>query len=124
MKSFARRARLWVAVAGLASFSGCRSLPVREDAKAFGYSITNGTVTITKYTGNGGAVTIPARINSLPVTEIGRETFADRTNLTSVVIPDGVAVIGEFAFAGSSLATVVIGNCLVSIREGAFGCCS
>ena len=31
----------------------------------------NGTITITGYTGPGGAVTIPGTINGLPVTSIG-----------------------------------------------------
>ncbi len=36
---------------------------------------TNGTVTINKYTGAGGAVTIPDTIDGLTVTSIGSETF-------------------------------------------------
>ena len=48
----------------------------------------NGTmITVTKYTGTGGAVTIPETINGLPVTRIGYMTFYDCTNLTSVTIP-------------------------------------
>ena len=35
------------------------------------YTITNGTVTIIKYTGPGGDVTIPDMISGLPVTTIG-----------------------------------------------------
>ena len=34
------------------------------------YTINNGTITITEYTGPGGAVTIPSTINGLPVTSI------------------------------------------------------
>ena len=35
------------------------------------YTTNNGTITITGYTGPGGAVTIPGTINGLPVTSIG-----------------------------------------------------
>ena len=35
----------------------------------------NATITITNYTGPGGAVTIPSTINNLPVTSIGHEAF-------------------------------------------------
>ena len=37
----------------------------------FNYTTNNGTITITGYTGPGGAVTIPSTINGLPVTSIG-----------------------------------------------------
>ena len=35
------------------------------------YTVNNGTITITGYTGSGGAITIPSTINGLPVTSIG-----------------------------------------------------
>ena len=37
----------------------------------FNYTINNGAITITEYTGTGGAVTIPSTIAGLPVTSIG-----------------------------------------------------
>src|ERR1039457_5758047 len=37
----------------------------------FNYTTNYGTVTITRYTGPGGDVTIPETINGLPVTAIG-----------------------------------------------------
>jgi hypothetical protein len=56
------------------------------------------TVTITGYTGNGGAVTIPDKINGKTVIGIGTEAFFDKEafldgnkdnkNITSVTIPD------------------------------------
>ena len=41
----------------------------------FNYVINNGAITITGYTGSGGAVTIPDTINGLPVTSIGYYAF-------------------------------------------------
>ena len=41
----------------------------------FDYTTQNGTITITGYTGPGGAVAIPATINGLPVTSIGGYAF-------------------------------------------------
>ncbi len=64
----------------------------------FTYTITNDTVTITGYTGAGGAVTIPSTLNGLPVTSIGDRAFYQCTNLTSVTIPDCVTSIGDYAF--------------------------
>jgi hypothetical protein len=62
----------------------------------------NGTITITGYSGFGGDVTIPGMINGLPVTSLGAESFFNRSNLTSVTIPDSVTNIGDDVFAKCS----------------------
>ncbi len=45
-------------------------------AQDYTYTTNNGTITITQYTGPGGAVTIPDTINGLPVTSIGDQAFS------------------------------------------------
>ena len=65
----------------------------------FNYTTNNGTITITGYTGPGGAVTIPDTINGLPVTSIGDYAFCNCTSLTSVTIPNSVTSIGDEAFS-------------------------
>jgi PKD repeat protein len=77
---------------------------------ALGYAYTTNagglTLTITGYSGPGGAVTVPSTINNLPVTSIGVDAFADNS-LTSVTIPGSVTNIGNDAFLEcSSLASV------------------
>jgi hypothetical protein len=64
----------------------------------FAYEFTNGTVTITGYTGPGGAVVIPSEVNGVPVTGIGNGTFQLRDNVASVTIPNSVTSIGDNAF--------------------------
>ena len=64
----------------------------------FNYTTNNGTITITGYTGPGGAVAIPATINGLPVTRIGDYAFYNKSSLTSVTIGNGVTSIGDHAF--------------------------
>ena len=98
----------------------------------FNYTITNGTVTITGYTGPGGAVTIPATINGLPVTSVGGYydtsdfhdywgAFQGNQSLTNVTIPDSVTSIGTAAFAScSSLTSVTVPDSVTSIGDGAF----
>ena len=59
-------------------------------------------VVITKYTGRVAAVRIPATIQGMPVREIGKGAFISNSLITSVVIPQGVAIIGEDAFRGAT----------------------
>ena len=90
----------------------------------FTYTTNNGTITISGYTGSGGSVAIPAIINGLPVTSIGSNAFYYCTSLTNVTIPSSVTSIGEFAFAGTGLTGVTIGNSVTNIGTGAFAYCS
>jgi hypothetical protein len=71
------------------------ALPAALQAQ-FTYTINNGTITITGYTGPGGAVTIPSTIDGLPVTTIGDSAFAF-CPLSSVTIPNSVISIGDGA---------------------------
>ncbi len=100
------------------------ALPATVQAQ-FNYVTNNGTITITGYTGSGGAVTIPGTINGLPVASLGASAFEFCINLTSIAIPDSVTNIGDSAFGGcSELASATLGNRLASIGRGAFDLCS
>ena len=121
-------------------------LPVMVQAQ-FTFATNDGAITITEYTGSGGAVTIPDTINGLPVTTIGdnafRECFSvtgvtlgtnvtsiedyafmDCTNLNSVTIPDSVTNIGTQAFLGCDMATVTIPDSIISIGGDVFEVCN
>jgi hypothetical protein len=89
------------------------------------YTTTNGTVTITQYSGPGGTVSIPATIGGLPVTAIGTQAFLYSPSLTNVTIPSSVTSIGIGAFSDcSSLASVTIGSGVTNIADNAFVNCS
>lgn len=91
----------------------------------FDYGSDGTAVTITRYTGSGGAVTIPDTIEGLPVTSIGDRAFKDCTNLTSVTFPNSVTSIGYAAFSDCcSLTSVTIGNRVTSIGGKAFSGCT
>ena len=56
---------------------------------------------------------------------IQERAYADRKDLTDVVIVEGVTGIGNLAFTDSSLETLVIPSSVTEIGEGAFrGCTS
>ena len=85
---------------------------------------SDGTCTITGYTGLGGDVTIPETLNGLTVTDIGYGVFYNNMALTSVVISDTVITIGEEAFAACELLNyVTIGNSVTTLRRAAFSGC-
>ena len=66
----------------------------------FTYSVnSDGTVTLTGYTGSGGMVVIPANLDGMAVTAIGDNAFDGIQTITSIIIPEGIKTIGEGAFA-------------------------
>src|ERR1700690_1141894 len=73
------------------------ALPAAVQAQ-FIYTTNNGTITITGYTGPGGAVAIPDTISGLPVTSIGANAFYQTFSMTSVTIGTNVTTIGDNAF--------------------------
>jgi hypothetical protein len=101
------------------------TLPAAVQAQDYTYTTNNGAITITGYTGSGGAVDIPGTITGLPVTSIGYEAFYYCTSLTSVTIPNSVTSIegGAFNYC-TSLTSVTIGNSVTSIGNDAFNGCT
>jgi formylglycine-generating enzyme required for sulfatase activity len=122
-------------------------LPILAQAQ-YEYTVANGSVTITKYTGPGGDVVIPGTIEGLQVARIARrafygctgvisvvipigvttiesETFSACSSLSRVTVPDGVASIGSYTFHNcTSLTGVIIPNSVTSIASGAFSGCA
>jgi hypothetical protein len=88
------------------------------------YSVTDNQATITGYSGDGGAVEIPASVNGMAVVKVGDEAFKDNTSVTSITIPNSVTSIGDYAFRFcSNLTSVTIGNNVTSIGQEAFAYC-
>lgn len=59
------------------------------------------------YVGTDTDVIIPSIYNEKPVIKIGRNAFRDKTELTSVNIPESVTAIGAYAFQGCALLTSI-----------------
>ncbi|GBU26586.1 hypothetical protein R84B8_00096 [Treponema sp. R8-4-B8] len=66
------------------------------------------TLSINRYSGTGGIITIPSTINGRTVTAIERNVFKYK-QITGVTIPDSITTIGEYAFKDNPLTSVTIG---------------
>lgn len=96
------------------------ALPAAARAQ-FVFTTNNGAITITGYTGPGGAVIIPGSTNGYPVTRIGNDAFSFCFPLTGITIPNSVTNIGDGAFhACSSLTNVALGTNIIRIGAEAF----
>ncbi len=85
----------------------------------FNYTTNNGSITITGYSGPGGAVTVPPVISGLPVTSIGTNAFYG-DQVASVTIPDSVTSIGDYAFAENYFTSLTIPDGVITIGSRAF----
>ena len=75
---------------------------------------------ILQYYGSGETVTVPDRINGLPVTRIREHAFTG-VDIVGIVIPEGVEEIGAEAFAAcDSLQRVTLPSTLQTLGCGAF----
>ena len=107
----------------------------RETSGDWTYSVSDNQATITRYSGAGGAVEIPAVVDGIPVVKVGDDyppifregNFGQgNTTVTSVTIPDNVTSIGRYAFTNcNNLTSVTIPDSVTNIGEYVFlGCTS
>ena len=83
------------------------------------------TYHIIDYKGNGGAVTIPATVNSKPVTRIDSDVFQGNRTFTSVTISENITGIGHRSFEGCTMLntlTINSGSTLHIGRMAFAGC--
>jgi len=92
------------------------TVPMRAQ---FNYTTNNNTLTLTQYTGSGGAVVIPNTVGALPVTAVGSAAFYQVSALTSVTFGTNVTTIAPNAiFQCPSLASVSIPAGVTNIGMG------
>ncbi len=99
-------------------------LPAFALRAQFTYTTNNNAITITGYSGGDTNLDIPATIDGLPVTAIDAHAFQYQTDLYSATIPDGVTIIGDFAFDGCyRLREMVLVDSVTAIGNSAFSGC-
>ena len=109
----------WVKVSNVLTSANSETVVVT--VSPFPYTVSNGEVTITGYTGAGGNLVIPSVIGGLPVVSIGNSAFKDHVDLTEVLIPSGVTSIGDSAFYNCiGLTSVAIPVGVTNIGASAF----
>ncbi len=80
---------------------------------------------ISGYKGKDSAVKIPAVLNGAEVTLIAFDTFSDRADITSVMIPNTVKEIKSDAFKGcTGLTSIMIPTSVTSMWDGVFSNCT
>jgi hypothetical protein len=109
--------------------------PPQSPVEDFGYTVhasrtdymgreTSAFVEITKYTGPGGHVVVPAMIEGVPVTTIGEWAFHSNETLISVILPESLLYIQKYAFAyNNNLVSVDLPYGLLEIGFAAFIAC-
>jgi hypothetical protein len=101
------------------------AVPAPTQAGDFTYSTNaSSTITVNSFTGTQSVVAVPETITGLPVTEIAPYVFANKFNLKSITIPDGVTTLGQSAFSGCpGLTNATIGHGVTNIGGRAFYFC-
>ena len=92
------------------------------------YALPNTTSYYVKeYIGAGGNVTIPTTViikdDTKPVTKIYAEVFCQRSDVTSVTLPEGLQYIGNKAFYGTGITTLSLPNSITGLGDMALASC-
>src|SRR5208282_48431 len=87
------------------------------------FETNDNLITISRYVGSAEAVVIPDKINGLSIDSIDG-AFYHCTNVTRVILPNGVTSIGEQSFQYCEhLTTITIPNSVTNIGAFAFSDC-
>ena len=82
---------------------------------------------VKEYIGAGGNVTIPTTIifkgDNKPVTKINPEVFCERSDVTSVTLPESLEYIGNKAFYGTGITSLALPNSITGLGDETFAAC-
>ncbi len=98
----------------------CGGVEEGTEGLSYTYNKSGGYYVVSGYNGTEANVVIPVVYEGEPVTEIGASAFYGKKQIDSVVVPVTVDVIGDNAFAFSSVKEIVGGEYLESVGSRAF----
>ena len=78
------------------------------------------TGTILKYIGLSEKVVVPYAIDGVFVENIGAKSFEANSNLTGVTFPNTITSIGNYAFSGTRLVTLILPNSVETLGDYSF----
>ena len=118
-----KKAIVFVLLAAICCLCGCGASQVTQDGLT--YELSGGEATLVRFAGGANDLRVPDEVNGCAVTSIAQGAFASAKGLTSVSLPEGLRVIGDYAFAKcTALAQVTFrGEQLTRLGEGAFAAC-
>ncbi len=96
-----------------------------NSAASYTYSVSDGSATITGYTGGYGYLSIPAVIDGYPVVRISSYAFQNRKDIYAVYMADSITTIREYAFSGcTNLQSVKLSKSLTTLYYYSFRNCT
>ena len=123
-------AAMLIALVALTSCSGKNGVDLNR-APSRGLSFDKTSITSKTYTLSGvGAckdadIVVQAEKDGMPVVSVGEMAFRGNENIKSIVLPEGLKIIGSSAFAYCSrLETVIFKGNVTSIGNSAFRYCT
>ncbi len=98
---------------------------VINEESAFVYKqLEDGTCMITQYIGAETDVVVPGEIESMTVSTIGDEAFAEQSSITGIVLPNNICDIGYSAFSYcTSLQSINIPSNVTELKNMTFKGC-
>jgi len=70
-----------------------------EGENGFQYEERGGQITVLQWKGTGNLACIPAQIEGIPVTSIGKKAFLSNKRVQEAILPEDVSRVGDWAFA-------------------------
>ena len=119
-----------VALAVVMSASVLTLAPITASAETlksgdYKYDVINdGEARIVGYSGNATNLTIPSKINGLPVTEFAQKAFHGNTTITSITIPKTITAGATYCFANTKIKTAKIENGAKTVPSNLFHGCT
>lgn len=90
----------------------------------FEYLEQDGASVLVGYNGTEETLKLPEKLGGKPVIAIGEGAFSGKLGLSTVIVPEGVTDLGDYAFEScSELAEVMLPSSLRTVGKGAFSGC-